>query len=728
MGREWYFNWGSKSSSKKGGGTTTKGGGGGGGGRDGGDRRPGMPQVATAAAAVAASGGCMNAVLHMFDFNHFHLCLHPNSNNSPYLQDDSFPLKGVEAPRNSLESNHEDEKDNYSLNTHVDSQIKTNRRDTGLKLVQAPRAKVEDTMSQSSCSPSSARTPTLVARLMGLDILPESTNTTPRSSSSYTHIASSTPPSRPTKTRTKSHSKNNDIQGRPKTPNFSSSPAPSQRRKSMDIVENHRLSLQINKENSIVKEMESSRPSCSAINTKRRDGRRCYNEEENKSPGYYARQIMKQVKETVSRRVGTDITNTISTQRDRDRDRDRELRRDEHLLSTTQPTTKPKKFRKEQQSSVLITSSPKLVKSSENNLSDVQEVVEKVQLKTVTTRENEKKTARFHGHDCYEKTNVELDKLGGATKQNSKVSRKSYDLIRNKKDEQFVRPSTRGNNGLNIDKKCKKTPLSSDLVHSSVPSIVPLKKDSSSTSQTPPKLVETQEGTSKAQISKLTNTTIHLPRGSIQRRYEKAQKEATHKPANHDKNKDDTGTSTSTSTSTSTAECQYISRILKCTGIDRNTPISFTRWFSYSHPLNPKIFHTLEESHYHSSLSSSGNICPIKLINRKLIFHLVDEILADILKPYIQVKPFINRGHNQTRLQINGFQLVKTLCTKIRSFPSVDCKTLQDIDALVEKDMPKVGFMKDDSMAFEDESEDIVTEIEGDIVDSLVHEIALFLL
>ncbi|XP_074319633.1 uncharacterized protein LOC141656582 [Silene latifolia] len=693
MGREWYFNWGSKSSSKKSGATK-----GGGGGRDGIDKRSGKPEVvATAAAAVAASGGCMNAVLHMFDFHPFHLCLHPNNNS--YIHDDPIPLKGVEAPRNSLESITEDEKDNY-LNIPMDIQIKTNRRDRGLKLVQAPRGKVEDTLSQSSCSPTSARTPTLVARLMGLEILPESNNTTPRSSSSYSHITPSTPPSRATKTRPKSSSYNNDIlASRPKTLNSSSpSSSSSQRRRSTDVIDQHRLSLQINKENNIVKEMELSRPSCSAINTKRREGRKY--EDENKSPGYYARQIMKQVKETVSRRVGADITNTIQ-QRE-------VVRRDEHLLSKT--PLKSKKSRKE--ASLLLSTSPKLIKTSETNnkvsgkqsnsvlqeMGVITNMDDKVHLKPLR-RENEK-------------FEMDFKKVGGTgttNKLSSKIPPKSYDYpIKNKKDEQFVRSITRVHSS-NTDKKCKKTPLSSDLVHASVPSIIPLKKDSSS-----------QEKLTN--ISTTMNTTTRLFRGPSQQRHRKANKEATDMPAVEDKDK-----TTPTSTSTSLAECQYISKILKCTGIDRDTPVSFTRWFSPSNPLDPTIYHTIEGAHYLTTTNpnrSSSDANLSLLLNRKLIFHLVDEILADMVKPYRKFKPFHNRYHQQKPENINGFQLVKLLCTKLQSFPSKDCQTLQDIDALVEKDMPRFGEASE-FVAFEDEGEAIVEEIEGDIIDSLVQEMAM---
>lgn len=94
--REWYLNWGTKSSSKKAKAAVSGGGGGGGNGRSssrGGDIKPTTPPVATVAAAAAVSaGGCMNAVFHLFDFQHFQLCLHPQ--DSSFLSDDPTPLKG----------------------------------------------------------------------------------------------------------------------------------------------------------------------------------------------------------------------------------------------------------------------------------------------------------------------------------------------------------------------------------------------------------------------------------------------------------------------------------------------------------------------------------------------------------------------------------------------------------------------------------------------------------
>ena len=55
-----------------------------GGSRGGAKKEATRPPAATVVAAAAASVGCMNAVLHMFDFQRFHLCLHPQLDHHDY--------------------------------------------------------------------------------------------------------------------------------------------------------------------------------------------------------------------------------------------------------------------------------------------------------------------------------------------------------------------------------------------------------------------------------------------------------------------------------------------------------------------------------------------------------------------------------------------------------------------------------------------------------------------
>lgn len=320
--------------------------------------------------------------------------------------------------------------------------MKTNRKDTGLKLVQTPRSRIEDFSSDGS-SPASVRTPTLVARLMGLDILPESNTTTPRSSHSHIlpHLKTTTKPT------------TNKPNGPSPSPQRSSSI--STRRRAMDVVDHHRLSLQINKENSIVKEMELSRPSCSSISTKRKEGKKfCHEEEVTKSPSYYARQIMKQVRESVSRRVGVDITNTISNGNKKDH-----YRRDEHLLSYSLSKTRSSKPKKIKKNSSYHDENNKVM-SMNSKIDHQHQQQQQQQQKTMVDRDLEQKMVRENNED------MNVKKMNLVKK---KPFLKSYDSLKNKKDEQFVRAS------MNNKKSKTKTMLSSDLIHGTIPSVVTLK-------------------------------------------------------------------------------------------------------------------------------------------------------------------------------------------------------------------------------------------------------------
>lgn len=182
----------------------------------------------------------------------------------------------------------------------------------------------------------------------------------------------------------------------------------------------------------------------------------------------------------------------------------------------------------------------------------------------------------------------------------------------------------------------------------------------------------------------------------------------------------------------------YITRILARTGIANTSHVSFTNWFSPSQPLDPSIFHRLEISSYVNNITNNNNInlseSQFRLrCNRKLLFDIVDEILVDILRPYINLKPWINTKFSSTCNNVNsnyigmqGSELIDRLCSRIQRFPCTDCQVLEDIDALIDKDLPRQMKIEGE-IAFEEEGEALVMEIERDIVDTLVHETALIL-
>lgn len=566
-----------------------------------------------------------------------------------------------------------------NLNMPMSIQIKTSG--------DARSSKTDDLSSEFSSSPGT-KTPNLVARLMGLDLLPESSSP---SSSASTHSTSNPPlrshlhpqvQSLKEEIRSRQLLKTRDnhefsgTRSLPETPRISS-----ERRSDVD----HRLSLQIPKENNVASEEIEFSSYLTAKIARKREFRV---DDENRSPGHYARQIVKQVKESIHRRVGLDITNTV---------KHRDQRRDEHLvlLKPKKPTTRiddstpscsPRlRFLEQKNKSVPAPVTKKLSSSQPPPFSlDNESQCVKVSLKPKSSQVPVKEQTQ----KC--KKSASDQRYGPRMKKPPQTS----DVIRNKKEELFVRSSAVTNRASLSDKKCKKTPLSNDLLNLNVPTLVPVKKHPSHPNQ------------SQVSDALSTKRSTQLP-SCLSQTYKKRTLMLT---VQDNGNNDRFNSATTTGGG---AEFQYISRILKRTGIDNNTPVSFTKWYSPSHPLNPSIFHHLELFHTCTQNSTLVHKC-----NRKLTFELVNEILVDILKPYINLKPWASLI--QQDLEMHGAELIQKLYARIRRFPLADCRVLEDIDALVEQDLSKNEVQM--LIAYEEEGEGIVSEIERDIVDTLVHE------
>ncbi|XP_052184581.1 uncharacterized protein LOC127796468 [Diospyros lotus] len=664
MGRDWFY-WG-------GGGKAAKGGGGG-------------------AQRDEPPSGCMAAVFQIFDFRQFQFALHqqvPSFKTDSFLPEESDDvLKGVEAPRNSLEMEAASfpstlkEKEEITLDIPMGIQIKTSGGTVRSK-DGASRARTDHDLSSEYSSSPGAKTPNLVARLMGLDLLPETPS--PCSSSSLKNFPSNPYlqcPKQLVQKRQRSSSATfeyNDIIGSrslPETPRISSA-----RRSDVD---HHRLSLQINKENFHM------------------GGSEAYSD-------FYARQIVKQVKESVSsRKAGLDITNTMTRNRDYGPDHAVLLKSkkgsknsvkvisDEARPTSKQstPSCSPRlrfhELKNEPGPAIkdqLSGHSPKLSPSPLSSSSvDVQSQSGKVSSALV----EQKKMQRYQPNP---------DQV--------KARKSMATLKRNKQEEPFVRPSTTGRASLS-EKKCKKTPLSSELLNVNGPTLFPARKDSSSSST---KVAQNQvQKQAEASETLSSKRSTQLSCCASQRTY--AKQEASLTPPTT------CGDSSNGATTSCGEEFHYISKILKRAGFI-NTPLSFSKWYSPSHPLDPSIFQHLE---LFSPAAEAGNSPLTHRCNRKLIFHLADEILAQILKPNYMQKPWVYYNHH-----ILGSELIQKLCSRIKSFPSVNCQVLEDIDGLIEKDLCRSELQGYSSMApWEDESEAIVAGVVGGIVESLVVETAV---
>ncbi|KAF7821269.1 serine/arginine repetitive matrix protein 1 [Senna tora] len=640
------------------------------------------------------SSGCMCAFFHFFDFhpfNHFsiqhqHQHQQPpplNSSASCLPQDLTIP-KGVEAPRNSLEIL--EDGDGTTANTMHCNASKDENLKIPIKSIQFIKTSGSSRSGRingnviNDLSPGT-KTPTLVARLMGLDLLPDaqspsssiSSSSSSASSSSFSNSCLSTPnphhlkpqpyiiKTKPRHNSTK-YCENSGIKiaasrSLPETPRISSA-----RRSD---VEHHRLSLQINKENNVgVGDTELELPRFSF-------SKRKLDEQSNssRSPSHYARQIVKQlVKESVSRRkVGTDITNTITTtsvvkHRESESDVDSvsqfiRSKKSARTTTTTTTTSVSNKVRVDHHEELLPSCSPRLRFVDPKNIKPKpkQELVQQ-QVPKCKKAANE----RF-----------------------------STPKLKNKQEESFVRSQYSPSRPNDVKPKNKRShhPLVSKTVHNL--NLRPL-----NTVPQKQQVCEWEEPKCSSQLSS----------GSRQRNKQETTSSCRHgiRESNdvvEDKSNGAAGSIIATTRADDGPEFQYV------TGILSRTKLLVKDTVTTPHPLDPSIFHHLEQHYHHhpTTISPLGLRC-----NRRLLFDLVDGILLEmILGPFVGGKE-----------EYGGSQLAERVWESIGRFPSAkNCEVLEDIDALIE--------MKEMTMMMEEKEEGkamMVAEIEGDIVDTLVHE------
>lgn len=387
-------------------------------------------------------------------------------------------------------------------------QIKTRSGET--RSLKAGSSASNDSSSEISFSPGGAKTPNLVARLMGLDLLPESHSPSYSSCHETPNLAAKSNLHHHLRLRQSLHGKpavghrnsiDFDISGTrslPETPRISSA-----RRSDVD---HHRLSLQINKENvGVGEELDFSRFSY----LRRKELKQ---EDEYRSPSHYARQIVKQVKESVSRKVGLDITNTLRN-REQVRDRDEfvnslKAKKSSRVLSKVVDQSSPGKhstpscsprlsrFLESKQKPVTSTTSnttpiakdniphqPRKSSSSSSSSPPSHYFIQPQPIKVLSTKSKQQPVQgqEQYNHNYDQQRPAKKCKnasTGERFSQRLKKPPQTTDVIRNKQEEPFVRPST-ANRANSPDKKCKKTPLSNNLLNITVPTLLPVKKDPS---------------------------------------------------------------------------------------------------------------------------------------------------------------------------------------------------------------------------------------------------------
>ncbi|KAI7728125.1 hypothetical protein M8C21_028627 [Ambrosia artemisiifolia] len=544
----------------------------------------------------------MSAIFHLFDIHNHHLPFHQPSfisESSVKLPEEepNIILKGVEAPRNSLEIEEQEHMVEQVASSSSKSSLKLKlKQETNFNMptmreiqINTKRSRLmEDMSSECSSSSPSTKTPTLVARLMGLDLLPE--NSSPRGSLSSPRGSSSSSHATPINPLSKLSSHKYNARSLPTTPRVSTA-----QRTSTEADYHHRLSLQINKEN-----------------------KRRYDE----NTSEYAKQIAKQVRENISRRVGADITNKKEHRRDEllvvlkpNRPSTRRNLDEEVFGENIEPTSLScaARIRLWEIKNSLNKANSNSLKSSP--LSSSSEATKTPLLSSSTTRSPPPILIKEEVQVVKQEKPMKIHKC-------KKLASEKYDL-RLKKMHQQEEPFV---------KKCNKksTPLSNHLVKvNTTTKFISFKKDMASpSSQTtlPQKQVPLASITQLPSCQSWSYNTLNTHKLSTQ--YQVS--------TNGNGTNNTTTTTTTTTTESSVFDYfNYISIILSHTGILKSTPISIS------------------------------HCC----------------------------------------------------------FPAADCQVLEDIDGLIEGDM-RNSIRMVGTTSFEEEAEELVAEMERDMVDTLVGEMA----
>jgi hypothetical protein len=155
-------------------------------------------------------------------------------------------------------------------------------------------------------------------------------------------------------------------------------------------------------------------------------------------------------------------------------------------------------------------------------------------------------------------------------------------------------------------------------------------------------------------------------------------------------------------------EYSYLRTVLERGGFMRSSPPPRRpgRGHSVASPVDPIVFHLLE-------LELPADEARLGALrhrwNRKLLFHLAQELLADLL---------LGLDASST-----GLPLLGKVWKRVRSFPAADCRVVGDIDALVGADLERANVRRlARHPAVEEEAGDVAEEVAERVLDALLAE------
>ncbi|CAM0908123.1 unnamed protein product [Alopecurus aequalis] len=164
-------------------------------------------------------------------------------------------------------------------------------------------------------------------------------------------------------------------------------------------------------------------------------------------------------------------------------------------------------------------------------------------------------------------------------------------------------------------------------------------------------------------------------------------------------------------------EYGYLRSVLERGGFMRTTPAPSHRQFksnSVSSPVDPIVFHLLELDR---PTDDSPRLGPLRhRWNRKLLFHLTQEILADLL-------PLDGASSGSATPAPHGPALLGKLWARVKAFPAADCRVVGDIDELVAGDLHASnlrGLERHPAVA--EEAGDVAEDVAEWVLDALLRE------
>ncbi|KAI4968691.1 hypothetical protein ZWY2020_046021 [Hordeum vulgare] len=176
-------------------------------------------------------------------------------------------------------------------------------------------------------------------------------------------------------------------------------------------------------------------------------------------------------------------------------------------------------------------------------------------------------------------------------------------------------------------------------------------------------------------------------------------------------------TSPSSSSLEDDPEYGYLRTVLERGGFMRAMPPPSRpfKGHSMSSPVDPIVFHLLELD-LPADDTDDRRQGPLRhRWNRKLLFHLAQEILADLLH--------LDGNGAAPATRPHGPALLSKVWSTVKAFPAADCRVVGDIDALVARDLSSAsvrGLARHPAVA--EEAGDVAEDVAELVLDALLRE------